>query len=67
MRYSLMIEWSDEDQAYIATIPEFNVKTHGETYEEAFHLGCGLMEEVIAVYQQLGRPLPQPRIYAASR
>jgi len=65
-RYSLTIEWSDEDQAYIATIPEFGAKTHGDTYEDAFRLGRELMDEVTAAYQQLGRALPAPRVHAAS-
>jgi predicted RNase H-like HicB family nuclease len=65
-RYSLVIEWSDEDQAYIATIPEFSIKTHGDTYEEAFRLGRELMDEVVAAYQQLGRALPSPRTHVAN-
>ncbi|MBW4690592.1 MAG: type II toxin-antitoxin system HicB family antitoxin [Lyngbya sp. HA4199-MV5] len=39
-RYSLMIQWSDEDQLYLVTIPEFSAIamqpcTYGRTYEEA--------------------------------
>lgn len=34
--YSLMIQWSNRDQAYLVTVPELpGCKTHGETYEEA--------------------------------
>ena len=34
--YSILIQWSDEDQVYIATVPELpGCKTHGRTYEEA--------------------------------
>ena len=38
-RYSLIIQWSDEDQLYLVTIPEFaelvmQPCTHGKTYEE---------------------------------
>jgi predicted RNase H-like HicB family nuclease len=34
--YSMVIEWSDEDQAYVVSIPEFpGNHTHGDTYEEA--------------------------------
>jgi predicted RNase H-like HicB family nuclease len=35
-RYSMDIQWSDEDQACIVTVPELpGCKTHGYTYEEA--------------------------------
>ncbi len=35
-RYSMVIEWSDEDEASIVTVPELpGCVTHGETYEKA--------------------------------
>ncbi|MBF2025340.1 MAG: type II toxin-antitoxin system HicB family antitoxin [Oscillatoriales cyanobacterium C42_A2020_001] len=39
-RYSLTIQWSEEDQLYLVTIPEFSAiamqpSTYGKTYEEA--------------------------------
>src|SRR5438093_7862525 len=34
--YSMVIQWSDEDEAYIVSLPEFGgCKTHGATYQEA--------------------------------
>src|SRR5206468_8911588 len=46
--YSMLIRWSDEDQVYIATLPEFdNAKTHGATYEKAAQQGRELMESCI--------------------
>lgn len=37
LRYSIFIQWSDEDQKYIVNLPEFGpyAHTHGDTYEEA--------------------------------
>ncbi len=36
LNYSINIVWSDEDEGYIATIPELkNLSAFGETYEEA--------------------------------
>ena len=36
-RYSILIQWSNEDQCYIVSLSEFGkyAKTHGDTYEEA--------------------------------
>jgi hypothetical protein len=44
-RYSMLIRWSDEDDVYIVTLPEFDhAKTHGETYEEAARQGTDLID-----------------------
>jgi predicted RNase H-like HicB family nuclease len=35
--YSILIQWSNEDQKYIASLPEFgpDARTHRKTHEEA--------------------------------
>ena len=45
-RYSMLIQWSDEDQIYIVSLPEFGqfCTTHGSTYEEAVAQGHELIE-----------------------
>lgn len=63
--YSMVIEWSDENQAFMVSIPEFPGNyTHGETYEEAVKEGEDLIESLIMWTQQDGKPLPQPRAFA---
>jgi antitoxin HicB len=60
----MLIRWSDEDQVYIATLPEFdNAKTHGATYEKAAQQGRELMESCIMWLQQDGKPLPRPKLF----
>lgn len=67
LRYSITIQWSDEDEEYIVTLPEFpGCHTHGETYEEALQHGKEVLELVIENRQELGRPLPQPNRYDAA-
>ena len=44
VRYSMVIEWSDEDTLYIVSFPEWEAEgyishTHGATYEEAAEAG----------------------------
>ena len=64
--YSMIIEWSDEDQCFIVILPEFhNSHTHGDTYEEAVKSGQDLIETWIDIYQQDGKPLPTPKLFAA--
>ncbi|HLX60555.1 MAG TPA: type II toxin-antitoxin system HicB family antitoxin [Planctomycetota bacterium] len=60
-RYSMEIHWSDEDQAFVVTLPEFPVcQTHGATYEEAARQGNEVLELLIETYRADGRALPEP-------
>lgn len=66
LRYSMIIQWSDEDHAYIVSIPEFPGNlTHGDTYEHAVKQGEDLIESLIMWAQQDGIPLPKPQVFAA--
>lgn len=59
--YSMNIQWSDEDDAYIVIVPELpGCKTHGATYEEAVKQGQDAIESWIMVAQELGRRIPPP-------
>lgn len=47
-KYSMEIIWSDEDQAYVVTVPELpGCRTHGNTYEEAVQYGKEAIESWI--------------------
>jgi predicted RNase H-like HicB family nuclease len=60
--YSMVIRWSDEDQAFIVSLPEFGpyASTHGQTYEEAVRMGRECLESLIESYQADGIALPEP-------
>jgi len=61
-KYSMQIIWSDEDQAYIVTVPELpGCKTHGRTYEEAVQKGKEAIESWIDASRAWGDPIPPPR------
>jgi antitoxin HicB len=63
--YSMVIEWSDENQSFIVSIPEFpGDYTHGDTYEEAVRQGHDLIESLIMWTLRDGKLLPQPRVFA---
>jgi predicted RNase H-like HicB family nuclease len=61
-RYSMVIQWSDEDQLFLVSLPEFGPysKTHGASYEEAAKHGREVLESLIEAYEAEGRPLPEP-------
>lgn len=66
-KYSILIQWSQEDQKYIASLPEFGpyAHTHGNTYEEALKHGQEVLELLIEDYQSRNKKLPQPSFQLA--
>ena len=66
-RYSILIQWSDEDQKYIVSLPEFGpyAHTHGDTYEEAAKNAQEVLELLIETYEEQGRSLPVPNLQVA--
>ncbi len=69
-RYSMLIQWSDEDQAYLVTLPDWEGRvlgpvTHGDTYEDAVRNGREAIAALIASAEKHGEALPQPRVFAA--
>ena len=67
--YSMVIQWSDEDDCYLVHLPDFAFQqfhTYGYTYEEAAKHGQEVLETVIEMYQEEGRPLPEPKILGQS-
>ncbi len=59
--YSMTIEWSEEDEAYVVSFPEFSgAHTHGATYLEAVKNGQDVLGLLIESFEQEGKPLPEP-------
>lgn len=61
-RYSILIQWSDEDQIYLASLPEFGpyARTHGNSYEDALKNAREVLELLIEDYRAKNKPLPSP-------
>jgi antitoxin HicB len=71
MRYSMLIEWSEEDRAYLVTLPEWADRvlmpaTHGDTYDEAVQRGQEVLTMLIENARAESQPLPAPRLFTAS-
>jgi predicted RNase H-like HicB family nuclease len=62
IRYELIIYWSDEDQAFIAEVPELpGCAADGETYQAAVQNVEVVIQEWIETAQRLGRTVPEPK------
>src|SRR5215470_6603095 len=68
MRYSMLIEWSDLDSAYVVSFPEWEqaghlANTHGATYAEAAQKGQELLAFLIVSAEQQGESVPTPAVF----
>jgi antitoxin HicB len=66
MKYTIIIQWSEEDKCYVVLLPDFtNVMqpcTHGETYEEALKNGQEVLEMLIESCLADGETLPESQV-----
>jgi antitoxin HicB len=61
--YSMVIHWSDEDQAYLVTLPDWagavlQPVTHGVSYAEAARNGQEVLDMLVEEARSKGQPLP---------
>jgi predicted RNase H-like HicB family nuclease len=61
-KYEIIIFWSEEDNAFIAEVPELpGCMADGKTYREALENAEEIIDEWIETAQEEGRPIPQPK------
>ena len=61
-KYEIIIYWSDEDQAFIAEVPELpGCAADGSTYQEALTNVERVISEWIETATDLGRQIPAPK------
>jgi antitoxin HicB len=61
IKYSIVIQWSEEDQIYVVTLPEWQgAHTHGKTYEEA----AKNAQEVLELLMSNEKSVPVPHEFA---
>ena len=61
-KYEVIIYWSEEDQAFIAEVPELpGCASDGTTYQEALRNVEVIIQEWVETAQGLGRPAPTPK------
>jgi len=65
MKYSITIQWSEEDQCYVVSLPEWGeyCHTHGDTYEEALKNAQEVLELLIESALNNNENLPKPNIF----
>jgi predicted RNase H-like HicB family nuclease len=61
-RYEIIMFWSNEDNSFVADVPELpGCKAHGDSQEAALQNVQEAMSGWIEVAQEFGEPIPEPR------
>ncbi len=61
-KYEIIIYWSDDDQAFVAEVPELpECVADGTTYQRALANVEVIIREWIETARELGRPIPEPK------
>jgi antitoxin HicB len=68
MKYSMLIQWSEEDQCYLVIAPEWTDSyrmpvAEGRTYIEAANRGKNALEHMVEIAKDEGAPLPEPQTW----
>ena len=61
-KYEIILYWSNEDQAFIAEVPELaGCAADGSTRQEALANAEIVIAEWLETARELGRPIPDPK------
>ena len=61
-KYEVILYWSEEDNAYIAEVPELaGCMADGESMAEALRNAEQIIVEWIETARELGREIPEPK------
>ncbi len=61
-KYEIIIYWSNEDQAFVAEVPELpGCMAHGDTHESALANADQAIQLWIDTALEFGDPVPEPK------
>lgn len=64
-KYSMLISWSEEEQAYIVSVPELpGCMADGKTPEEAVKNTEIIIQEWIETALEEGEEIPEPHLFS---
>jgi predicted RNase H-like HicB family nuclease len=56
VRYSVVLEWDEEEQLFVASVPALSVSTYGETRDEALANAREAIAVTLDGLQATGQP-----------
>jgi predicted RNase H-like HicB family nuclease len=61
-KYEIIIYWSEEDQLFIAEVPELpGCMADGSTQQKALSSANKIIKEWLQTAKEIGRPIPSPK------
>ena len=61
-KYEIIIYWSNDDEAYIAEVPELpGCMADGKTLKEVLENVTQVIEEWLVTAREIGREIPEPK------
>lgn len=65
LNYSMIIQWSEKDNCFVVTLPEWGglCHTYGDTYEEALSNAKEVLQLMIYSSEKEGASLPEANIF----
>lgn len=65
--YSIVIQWSQKDNCFVASLPEWDGQnTHGDSYEQALDNAQQVLSSLIESFTSQGQPLPRAKTFQIS-
>lgn len=66
--YTIIIQWSDEDECYVVSLPEWGefCHTHGNTYTEALQNAQEVLALLVESAVKNNEALPKPQLFVDS-
>ncbi|MBC8344878.1 MAG: type II toxin-antitoxin system HicB family antitoxin [Candidatus Marinimicrobia bacterium] len=60
-KYLKIVEWSEEDQCYVGSVPGWlGPCCHGDNEEKVYKELCQVVDEWVDIYKEDNQQLPQP-------
>ena len=61
-KYEIIIFWSEDDQAFVADVPELpGFMAHGDSYENALANARQAIDLWVGTAREFGDPVPEPK------
>jgi predicted RNase H-like HicB family nuclease len=61
-KYEIIIYWSEDDESYVAEVPELaGCMADGQSYQEALANAEATIQEWIDTAKEIGRAIPEPK------
>ncbi len=65
--YSIVIQWSQKDNCFVASLPEWGeLNTHGKSYEQVLNNAQQVLSSLIESSLSEGKSLPEAKTFQIS-